>query len=121
MNYTTNTDINVALLDSLYKDSSLTLEGLDLSSLDAYANYLNDVCGLKDNAVFHIISGEVMNDVYDLYGDNAYPDDLHIVCIKLECLKKPMAIVTKRFEFGGRWFDDVVDNNVGLHSKSRLG
>lgn len=121
MNYKTNTLVDADLLDSFYKDSSLTLEGLDLVSLNDYADYLNKVCGLKDNTVFHIISGKYMNDVYDLYGDNAYPDDLHIVVVKMECLKKPMAIVTKRFEFGGRWFDDVVDNNAGLHSKSRLG
>ena len=121
MNYKTNTLVDADLLDSFYKDSSLTLEGLALDSLNDYADYLDKVCGLKDSTVFHIVSGKYMNDVYDLYGDNAYPDDLHIVVVKMECLKNPMSIVTKRFEFGGRWFDDVVDNNAGLHSKSCLG
>ena len=32
--------------------------------------------------------------------------------IKLSDLINPSAIVFKRFDFGGRWFDDVVDNNA---------
>lgn len=112
MNYNVNTDINMGLLDSFYNDSSLTLEGLDLDSLNDYANYLNDTCGLKDNATFHIIYGNEMNDFYMLSGNKAYPGNLHIVVIKLSDLVDPNKIITKRFEFGGRWFDDVVDNNA---------
>ena len=62
--------------------------------------------------MFHVISGAYMNSVYDLFGSNAYPDDLNIVVIRLSDLKDYSAIIMKRFEFGGRWFDDVVDNNT---------
>ena len=110
--YTVNTDITKDLCNEFYNDSALTLEGLDLDSLDDYANYLDKECGLVDNAVFHVIDGNEMNDFYMLSGDNAYPGDLHIVVIKLSDLKNYNAIIIKRFEFGGRWFDDVVYNNA---------
>lgn len=110
--YTVNTDITMNLCDEFYDDSALTLEGLDLDSLDDYANYLDDTCGLEDGATFHVIYGNEMNDFYMLSGDNAYPGDLHIVVIKLSDLVSPDKIILKRFEFGGRWFDDIVDNNA---------
>ena len=112
MNYTVNDNVNESIFDELYNNSALTLEGLDLDSLDDYAKYLDGICGLKDGAVFHIISGNKMNDFYCLSGKAEYPDDLHIVAIKLDDLVNPSAIVMKRFSFGGRWFDDVVDNNA---------
>lgn len=111
-NYTVNTEITSSLCEELYDDSALTLEGLDLDSLDDYAKYLDEECGLEENAVFHVIDGYTMNDLYDLSDSNAYPDDLHIVVIKLSDLIKPNSIIMKRFNFGGRWFDDVVDNNA---------
>lgn len=111
MNYKVNHLVDGDILDSFYNCSALTLEGLDLDSLNDYAEYLDKICGLNDNAVFHVIKGSYMNDYYMLSGTNAYPDDLSIVVIRPECLKVPSAIIVKRFEFGGRWFDDVVDNN----------
>jgi hypothetical protein len=100
------------LLDSFYKESALTIEGLDPNSIKSYADYLDENCGLNDNAVFYVISGAYMNSVYNLFGSNAYPDDLNIVVIRLNNLKNYSAIIMKRFEFGGRWFDDIVDNNA---------
>ena len=91
--YTVNTDITMSLCDEFYDESALTIEGLDLDSLDDYANYLNRECGLKDNAVFHVIYGNEMNDFYMLSGKNAYPGDLHIVVIKLSDLVNPNAII----------------------------
>ena len=110
--YTINDNVTVSICDELYDNSALTLEGLDLNSLDDYANYLDDVCVLKEGAVFHIIDGNEMNDFYCLSGKVAYPGDLHIIAIKLDDLCNPSKIVMKRFEFGGRWFDDVVNNNA---------
>jgi len=110
--YIVNDNVNMSICDELYDNSALTLEGLSLDSLDDYANYLDKICGLKDDAVFYIIDGNEMNNFYMLSGNVAYPGDLHIVVIKLDDLVNPSAIVMKRFSFGGRWFDDVVDNNA---------
>jgi hypothetical protein len=112
MAYSINTDITEDIFNTLYNHSALTLEGLDPDSIKDYADYLNEVCGLKDNAVFHIISGKSMNYYYNLTNTNAYPDDLNIVVIDLSDLNDVNKIIFKRFEFGGRWFDDVIDNNL---------
>lgn len=115
MVYSINTNITDELFDTLYNHSALTVEGLDSddNNIKDYANYLNKECGLKDNAVFHIISGKLMNEHYNLTNRNAYPnDDFHIVVIDLSDLNDVNKIIFKRFNFGGRWFDDVVDNNL---------
>jgi hypothetical protein len=44
-----------------------------------------------------------------LSGDNAYHNNLNIVSVTNI---NPMPIALARFEVGGRWFDDVVDNNA---------
>ncbi len=62
---------------------------------------------------FYIIEGRTMNREYNLTGTNAYPEkDCTLVCIKLTDLVKPLALTMPRFQVGGRWFDDVVDNNA---------
>lgn len=50
-----------------------------------------------------------MNANYGLTKDNAYPSDTTIISVTGINIDK---IVLKRFEVGGRWFDDIVDNNL---------
>ena len=50
-----------------------------------------------------------MNEQYGLSGSNAYPEDCTIVSVTDI---NQMAITIPRFEVGGRWFDDIVDNNT---------
>ena len=100
-------------LDALYNESALTWEGLthDEENLNAVKNWLDVHGAIPENTepTFHIITGDLMNITYGLTGDNAYDDDLSIVSVTdIDQMK----IVIPRFEVGGRWFDDVVDNNV---------
>ena len=53
-----------------------------------------------------------MNNNYELTGNNAYKDNLTLISIKTEDIKNLKAIIIPRFEVGGRWFDDIVDNNA---------
>lgn len=62
--------------------------------------------------IFYKISGKVMNEYYGLTGDNAYPDALTICSMKLADIENVGAIIIPRFQIGGRWFNDVVDNNA---------
>ena len=55
-----------------------------------------------------ITSGKLMNKIYHFTGNDSYPDNLNIVSIVGNTA--PMAI--RRFQFGGRWFDDIVDNKT---------
>lgn len=100
-------------LDALYNQSALTWEGLssDEENLNAVRNWLEEHKAIlgDDEPTFHIISGEFMNEQYGLSGTNAYPEDLTIVSVTDI---NQMAITIPRFEVGGRWFDDIVDNNA---------
>jgi hypothetical protein len=100
-------------LDVLYDESALTFEGLmaDEENLNALYDWLKEHHGIITGTepTFHIISGKVMNDNYHLTGNNAYKDDLTIVsCTDIA----DFTVSIFRFELGGRWFDDIVDNNA---------
>ena len=100
-------------LDALYNQSALTWEGLDSSeeNLNAVKEWLSEHKTIIEGTEpkFHIIKGKLMNDTYGLTDDNAYHEDLNIVSIT-DINQVPIAI--PRFEVGGRWFDDIVDNNI---------
>ena len=100
-------------LDSLYNESALTWEGLlaDDEGLKAVENWLKEHNAILDNTepTAHIIKGEFMNEVYKLKGNNAYPEDCTLVSITGI---NQMKVAIPRFQVGGRWFDDIVDNNA---------
>ena len=101
-------------LDELYEGSAFTSEGLsaDDESLGKLAEWVKNLTAFKRED-FYIIEGKTMNREYNLTGTNAYPEkDCTLVCIKLTDLVKPLALTMPRFQVGGRWFDDVVDNNA---------
>ena len=100
-------------LDALYKDWSLTIEGLqpDELNLTALLDWVKELTPLKREEVY-TIEGSVMNRAYGLTGTNAYPErNCTIVCVKLADMEKPNAVAIPRFQIGGRWFYDVVENN----------
>ena len=101
-------------LGMLYEDNACTLVGLTESSVGDMLEAMHDRGFIKDdnlNVDVYIIKGRLMNDVYSLTGDNAYQDDLTIVCVPLKFMKNISEFaVTMRFEYGFRWFNDIVDN-----------
>ena len=97
--------------DRLYNHDALCAEGLriaDESDLEAVNNWFrtSSKCNAR-NVNIYIIKGKTMNSFYYLTGDNAYPDDLTIVCIDwVECG------VSSPHKGVWRWFSNVVDNNA---------
>lgn len=100
-------------LNELYKGSAFTIEGFDTSTknINKLVEWFEKYGGINNPLNLFIIKGSVMNSEYGLTGDNAYPQDLNIISIKLENIKDVMKIVIPRFSIGGRWFDDIVNNN----------
>lgn len=98
-------------LDALYNQSALTWEGLssDEENLKAVRDWLEEHGAIVYvEPDFHIIEGKFMNEQYGLSGNNAYPEDCTLVSVTdIDQMK----ITIPRFEVGGRWFDDIVDNN----------
>lgn len=100
------------MLDKLYEDSALTIEGLSEESIPDFLDWINETAKTEDNVNVYITKGKVMNNVYGLTKDNAYPDDCTIVSVMLSDIENANTLIMRRFNVGGRWFDDIVDNNL---------
>ena len=106
-------------LQMLYDDNALTFEGtvIDDDNLGFLVKWFDQHnCHMKKND-FYVVSGELMNTHYGLTGSNAYPNDCNILCVKLVDLDNVGGIILPRFQIGGRWFNDVVDNNLYREGK----
>lgn len=108
-------------LRKLYDGSALTFEGtvVDEKNAEFLVNWLKEA-GTEpaEDLVIYTFKGKLMNDTFELTNDNRYPDDLTSVSIELNQLGNWSPLTTKRFELGGRWMDDVIDNNLFREGKS---
>ena len=110
MKYTIENVTTKAQLNNLYNNSAFTIEGLSEDSIPDMIEWLKENTTFNTNKpIVYVVKGCVMNEIYNLYGNNAYSDDLTIVSVVGVDLIK---IAIKRFSVGGRWFDDIVDNNL---------
>ena len=112
-----------AQLDALYEDWSLTIEGLasDEKNLKELLDWVKELTPLKREDVY-IIEGAVMNREYHLTGTNAYPDkNCTLTCVKLADMENPNRVAIPRFQIGGRWFYDIVENNARREEEKRTG
>ena len=110
-------------LDELYKDWALTIEGLapNEKNLKELLDWVRELTPLKREDVY-TIEGSVMNRVYHLTGTNAYPEkDCTLVCIKLSDMENHRAVIYPRYQIGGRWFLDIVNNNARREEEKRTG
>ena len=110
-------------LDALYEDWSLTIEGLlpAEKNLKELLDWVKELTPLKREDVY-TIEGAVMNREYGLTGTNAYPDTgCTLVCVKLADMENPKRVAIPRFQIGGRWFYDIVENNRAREEAKRTG
>ena len=107
-------------LEYLYNHSALTWEGLVTTedSLSQLSDWLKSKDALTSEPSFYVITGKFMSDYYKLTGTNRYQDDLNIVSVDPECINLGKVIIA-RFESGGRWFDDIVDNNASHEEEKK--
>ena len=100
-------------LDELYDAWALTLIGLDDSdeSINHFIDWIKKYSEVSNPLNVYITSGKTMNNHYNLTGNNRYNEDLKIVSIKNKDIMQLMRVAIPRFEIGGRWFNDIVDNN----------
>lgn len=101
-------------IQKLYDGSAWTWEGMntDDDNLEAIIDWFKEQgCPLKQEE-FYIVTGKQMNEFCGgLTGDNAYKDDLTILCIDLDNITDVNKLFIKKFEIGARWFDDCVENS----------
>lgn len=106
-------------LINLAKESAFTIEGAGGDLLE-WCVGINELLG-KENIgqvkTFYTFKGKLMNETYNLTNSNAYKDDLTFFCFKLDGLNIGKLAMFK-MRFGGRWLDDIVDNN-NIREESR--
>lgn len=101
-------------IQMLEKGSAFTWEGMATSedNLQSIVNFFKEnTPTVKLPIKFYIWSGKTMNELYNLAGDIAYPDDLSFVSIPLDCWPDLGNLPIIKFQVGARWLDDIVDNN----------
>ena len=101
-------------LDDLIKDSALTWEGLKMDTEEDYkqvTDWMREHGANPKTENVYITEGKTMNALENLTGSNAYPNDLSIVSFKLSEIENAGALCLPRFDVGGRWMDDIVENN----------
>ena len=99
-------------LDELYNGSALTFEGVVPEEVPLWIGFFKDFTNVNEDVTAYLFSGKMMNDKYGLTGDNAYPDELNILSVPLDAFENAGKIALPRMQIGGRWFDDIVDNNA---------
>ena len=102
---------NANTLEDLVKTSALTIEGLALDSIKDFIAWIEEHTPLKRKTVY-VTKGALANREWGLTGDNAYPSNFNIVSVKLDDMEDFNKIVMPRFSIGGRWMDDIYDNNI---------
>ena len=102
-------------LGFLYGQSALTWEGVlpDEGVLDSIFDAFREIGAEPVEGLrFYAVSGGLMNAAYGLTGSNAYKAELSILSIPLDDFGNYRPLVMWRMNNGGRWFDDIVDNNA---------
>lgn len=97
--------------NEFYEDWDLTFCGCIESEWNLYIEFLNDYTRINPDAEVYYFKGKLMNRHYGLVGNNAYPDDLGFIVVKLSDIEDINKIALPMREVGGRWFTDIVDNN----------
>ena len=95
-------------VEAMCNRSEWTWEGMtiDEDNLDAIAQFIeSNVPNLPQPYTFWTWTGKMFNEMCELTGNNAYPDDLTFLGV--DDLYEPML----KMEVGARWLDDIVENN----------
>lgn len=119
-------------MTKFYNNNDFCMVGVKVTDegCQQLANLLADNYDINTPVQFYSIKGKDMNKVYDLYGDNAYPDkDFNILVVPTDTIKNcpnyAHIIADVKVLIHARYFNDVVDNNeyreykAGRHKRSK--
>lgn len=104
---------DAVLLKELASASAFTIEGAG-GDLNEWMEGLNEEMAkvnIGNVNTFYTFKGKLMNDTYALTGKNKYDDTLTFLCFRLDGLDVGKLAIFK-MQFGARWLDDIVDNNL---------
>lgn len=110
-------EVNKDKIKELENSSAFTLEGmmLDKENLDGIAETFIEEELVKPDTkeiVGYFWYGNLMNDVYNLHGENRYSDDLPFLCFDNTTFDGNGNLNVFKMMVGARWLDDIVANNA---------
>ena len=106
------------MLKALNKSyTKLAFEGVENTeeNLNWLYDWLEKLGALKQDVVpdFYMCTGKLFSETYSL--KISYPADLNILILdNINIAPTTLA----RFDIGGRWLDDIVDNNLAANNQS---
>ena len=103
-----------------YEGSYYTIIGAggDLNEwMEGYQGLL-DKEGIGKVKQWYKTTGKVINDAWDLYGNNRFKSNLTVLMFPLDGLNVGKLALFK-LKMNDRWFDDVIDNSVRFSRKDR--
>lgn len=100
-------------LEMLYDEWALTFTGANDSDIDDIITWLDNFDGISKNE-FYIFNGKLLNETFNLTGDNKYKDNLSFVTIKNEYICNLEKFSFERFKYPKVccWLTDIIDNNL---------
>lgn len=100
-------------IEELANDSAFTWEGMDYSkeNLQAIVDDFKKNTDIILPVHFYVFDGRTMNRMYNLTGDNAYPENLSFVSINLDNWASMEKLPMYKMQVGARWLDDIIENN----------
>jgi hypothetical protein len=107
-------EVRVRQLESV---SAFTWEGMDLDegNIEQIANiFLSEELvkeGTEEITGYWWLGG-LMNSMYGLHGENAYPDDLPFLSFDNDSFDGAGNLNVFKLSIGARWLDDIVRNNA---------
>lgn len=112
-------------IKELEHSSAFTWEGmfLDRQNIDEIAEVFINAKVVKKETVLitgYIWSGRIMNDLYELHGDNKYSDDLPFLCFDNKTFNGAGNLDVFKLSVGARWLDDIVRNNAIKEANAQI-
>lgn len=106
-------------LQKLVNTSAYTITGAggDLNEWINGYNKLLEKEQIGKPSSWYKFTGKLMNDAYDLSGDNRYPNDVTFLSFSLDNLNLGKLAIFK-LRMGDRWLDDIVSNDVNREEEA---
>ncbi len=110
-------EVNKYKIKELENSTAFTGEGmtLDKENLEGIAEvFIEEELVKPDTKEIdgYFWYGKLMNDVYNLHGENRYSDDLPFLCFENTAFDGNGNLNVFKLMVGARWLDDIVANNA---------
>ena len=114
-------ELDMETIEQAYDGWYYTILGAG-GDLDEWVEGLSEILDKEEKIgkvkQWYHTTGKVLNDKWNLRGDNRFKDDLSILMFDYEGMDVPKLAIFK-LRAGDRWFTDIIDNSVRFSHPER--